>query len=170
MTTQQFRNAAIRIYAAEMGLEGACVGVTQQQLKDGYENMKISTDANLRGAAHDFLCAGPLGDPQMLLQRPDDPLVIEWKAKALDYLRKAAESGDRLAMGDLSLIYRDSDMVAADPVESLGYAIAQDQLAQRAGDNGLTGFLTIRLKEATPAQVEAANAKARQLLDRCCTK
>lgn len=70
-----------------------CGGLTERERQSRLDYLAIPVKAGLPGAAWQFAVEGPFGDPTALTTRPDDPLVKEWKAKAVAQLNDAA-AGD----------------------------------------------------------------------------
>jgi hypothetical protein len=151
--------------------KGACDGVTSQDLAKRRENLLAAVAAHIPAAAHQFLAEGFNGDPQALVQRPDDPLVLDWKRQVVSELQAAAQAGDRLAATDLSQMYRNnSGFVANDPVQSLTYALAEYAMDARDGHPMDEKFIEKVKARYTPDQVAAATSASTPLIQACCGK
>lgn len=75
-----------------------CSGMTERERVARLDYLAAAVAAGVPGAAVAFALEGPFGDPSALRTRPDDPLVLAWKATARARLSEAAEAGDMLAL------------------------------------------------------------------------
>lgn len=71
-----------------------CGQMTERERQARLDYLTIAVKAGLPGAAWTFASEGPFGDPSALKTRPDDPLVVAWKAQAVSQLNEAASAGD----------------------------------------------------------------------------
>lgn len=73
-----------------------------------------------------FLKEGPFGDPALNNAASlNDPSVVEWMARSREYVRQAAEKGDREAIGNMSNYYQ---FVEVDHYKALMYYSASLEL------------------------------------------
>lgn len=77
-----------------------CGAMTERERQSRIDYLSIAAKAAVPGAAIDFLREGPFGDNSALTTRPNDPLVLEWKAVARVQLVSEAELGKDLAALD----------------------------------------------------------------------
>ncbi|MFL6677404.1 MAG: hypothetical protein ACJ8IK_03625 [Burkholderiaceae bacterium] len=135
-----------------------------------YESLKVAVAGNVRGAAHQYLAEGPFGDHDALTQRPDDPLVAQWKEEAVAGLKSSADSGDRQAMIDLMQLYDSGVIVARDPVKALTYLLVENQVAEQFGHPRSPTYIQRAEAHLTPEQISAATLDSKRILEHCCTK
>ena len=145
--------------------KGACDGVSDHDLASKYQNLKFAVSAHLPAAAYEFYQAGFNGDISAANQRPDDPLVIEWKQQVASELLRAADAGDLNAMSVLYRLYdgADAGLVEKDPVKSLTYFIARSTLLAQEGQPMSPDFIARREARYTPEQIATAKAGARAI-------
>jgi len=149
---------------------GACDGVSDAQLAIRYENLKVAVASNIPGAAHQYLAEGPFGDNDALTQRPEDPLVVQWKEQVVAGLKLAAEAGDRVSLIDLMQIYDSGVIAPRDPVQSLTYLMVEDKIATQSGHPHTANYLQNAQAGYSPEQVRAATREAKSFFDRCCAR
>jgi len=166
-TVQAEREAA---HPERAQYQGACDGVTDSQLTSRYDNLKIAVAANVRGAAHQYLVEGPFGDHDALTQRPDDPLVVQWKQETVAALNSSAVSGDRVAITDLMQLYDSGVIVPRDPVRSLTYLLVENQLAAQSGHPHNSTYVQRAEAALTADQVAQATQESKIFYQHCCAK
>lgn len=71
-----------------------CSEMTERERQARLDYLTIAVKAGLPGTAMTFAQEGPFGDYSALKTRPDDPLVVTWKAQAVSQLNEAARAGD----------------------------------------------------------------------------
>lgn len=147
-----------------------CGGITQSQKNSRLDFLAAAVKGGAYGATTSFLDAGPFGDPNALRDRADDPLVLEWKHRAIAQLTERADDGE--LMGTLTLMReyaRGGDIVPKDPLLAYGYVsamrLAMDELLRPGGTNPYTDEYWQWLRdELTPEQQAAALAKANSIV------
>jgi hypothetical protein len=75
-----------------------CSGMTERERVARLDYLAVAVAAGVPGAAVAFAHEGPFGDASAPKTRPDDPLVVAWKATAKARLSEAAETGDMKAL------------------------------------------------------------------------
>lgn len=115
-----------------------CDGMSERIKMDSIDHLAVAAQAGVMGADSAFMQAGPFGDPSALVSRPDDPLVVAWKAQALAYVTVRARDADMGSLMTLTAAYSSgNDVIAKDPALALAYAIAihkiQEQFALPPG-------------------------------------
>src|SRR5450830_1173347 len=102
-----------------------CGGMTQSQKNSRLDFLAAAVKGGAYGATTSFLEAGPFGDPNALRDRPDDPLVLEWKHRAIAQLTERADDGELMGVLTLMREYaRGGDIVSKDPLLAYGYVSA----------------------------------------------
>jgi hypothetical protein len=154
-----------------------CGGMTERQRQSRLDFLAIAAHAGVPGAALAFAREGPFGDPGALRTRPEDPLVVEWKARAAELLARAAEAGNDVG----ALIYMadesvgGSDVIDRNPLLAFRYGAA---LGGIYGDLHGADDVLVQLyapdsepmmalaKELSPAQRAAELEAARRIVER----
>jgi len=157
--------------AAEKAAETKlCGGMTQSQKNSRLDFLAAAVKGGANGATSSFLEEGPFGDPNALRDRPDDPLVREWKRQAIAQLTERADDGEIIGATTLMKEYqRGGDIVPKDPLLAYGYVLALrlvfDDILGPGGINPYTDEYWHGLRnELTPEQQAAALAKANSIL------
>lgn len=152
-----------------------CAGMTERQWQARLDYLAFAAERGVPLAVWSFAHEGPFGDPSALKTRPDDPLVREWKAKAINQLTQSAEAGEPLTLMMWGLERMSgSDLAPKDPVQGYAYLLATSLIqadlhgpnaatAQLYGTNGQ--LMTIFASTLTPEQRAAATAAARRIAD-----
>jgi hypothetical protein len=97
------------------------------------ELLRAAVNGGVPGAASRELMEGPFGDVNALTDRPEDPLVVAWKAKVLEDLTRAAAHADTEAAGDLASMFEDGfTVVSPDLRRSLQYQWVYAALLERS--------------------------------------
>lgn len=103
-----------------------CAGMTERQRQSRLDYLALALQADVPGSAVAFANEGPFGDPAALDNRPDDPLVQQWKAQANAQLARQAESG--VDVGVLHYLMAQtvngSNLSAKDPALAYRYGLA----------------------------------------------
>ncbi|MEG2902239.1 MAG: hypothetical protein RR983_18240, partial [Massilia sp.] len=150
-----------------------CGAMTERERLARLDYLATAVKAGVPGAAWMHAVEGPFGDPSALTTRPDDPLVLEWKATAASQLDTAAEAGDTTALllwGMQKLT--GSDLTDKHPVQGYGYLVAVgmiDAQVAQPGDRSPqmfaegSGLLTALGGQLTQEQRAAALVEARRI-------
>src|SRR5471032_2625574 len=82
-------------------LRRTCAGLTGRTRLDRFRLLSYAVDQGIPGALAVYIFAGPQGDRAALKERPDDPVVVEWRADALRRLDERIAQGypDALLFG-----------------------------------------------------------------------
>ncbi|MFZ4873941.1 hypothetical protein ACL9RI_02560 [Janthinobacterium sp. Mn2066] len=142
-----------------------CGGMTQSQKNSRLDFLAAAVKGGAYGATSSFLEAGPFGDPNALRDRPNDPLVLEWKRQAIAQLTERADDGEIIGATTLMKEYlRGGDIVPKDPLLAYGYVSAlrlvHDDILGPGGVNPYADQYWQSLRDAlTPEQQAAALAK-----------
>lgn len=153
-----------------------CGQMTERERLARLDYLAAAVNGGVPGAVLAHVAEGPFGDPSALTTRPDDPLVREWKASAVEQLTRAAEAGDQatLTVWGIQTLYG-SDLAPKDPVQGYAYLVASVILeAERLGLGTLSAqaqadgspLLNALAGELTQQQRAAAIAAGRQLAGR----
>ena len=106
-------------------LKKRCASITDVMRRSKNDYLVTATSAGVPGTAVAWLERGPLGAPQMLREKPDDPLVKEWKNQASAMLIRDGEQGYIDALSRLMQGYSKSNpLFNVDPGKALAYATA----------------------------------------------
>lgn len=153
-----------------------CSPMTERERQSRLDYLAIAAQAGVWGAAVAFAGEGPFGDPTALRTRPQDPLVVEWKARAIEQLTRSAESGaDVGAIAYLAHAYAGSDLAEPDILLSYRYRMAELLLkeASQAPDAFLARAFAIHragfedmVKDATPEERATELAAAQRIAAR----
>lgn len=165
---EEGRRATERFLASE---QARCGDIGAQQYSTAVAKLEQAAAGRVPGAAIEFLAAGPFGDPDALSTRPDDPLVQAWRAKAVDYLIEAAESGDVDSLSTLSVLNANGHAAEPDRRAALMYQVAYEQARRMAGRAAVNEpAATARMAAGLSAEdVEQATRQGKALAARCCT-
>ncbi|MBV6319600.1 hypothetical protein [Duganella violaceipulchra] len=166
--------------AAEKAAEKLlCADMTERMRTTRLDHLALAARAGIDSADLAFLQTGPFGDRSALESRPDDPLVLAWKAQALSYLEAQAQQGRIPSMITLLGEYNeDSALQKRHPLAALRYATAvHDHYeallggANRTAPNPLPDEFMQKMSQGlSPDQVRLATAEGRQLLARAMKK
>jgi hypothetical protein len=94
---ERYGDGAARIAAA-------CDDLSQRDVELRIELAARAADDGVPGAASAWIEEGPYGDRTALLQRPDDPLVVEWAQQAIARVLAATRRADTEAIGQFGLL------------------------------------------------------------------
>jgi len=149
-----------------------CGDLTSAQIAGRLSLLERAAAAAVPGAAVALADEGPFGDRSALEQRPDDPLVIDWKRHVVELMQAAAQQGDRAAMVALSNAYQGA-LAERDPQRALAWWVAQTELTRIAG--GRVSRADSRVGAALRASLSAEQAAAaveqgQKLATTCCRK
>lgn len=117
------------------GMTAMCGNMTERERQARLDYLALAVEGGAPGAAWIFAGEGPFGDRSALQTRPGDPLVQEWKARAVTQLTQAAEAGDlaTLTVWGIQKLYG-SDLADKDAVLGYGYLLAVSFIeADRSG-------------------------------------
>lgn len=152
-----------------------CANMTERQWQARLDYLAYAARYGVPLAVWSFAHEGPFGDPSALKTRPDDPLVQEWRTKAIAQLTQSAEAGEPLTLMMWGLErMTGSDLAPKDPLQGYTYLLAtsliqadrygpNDRTAQLYGANGQ--LMTIFAGKLTPEQRAAAAVAARRIAD-----
>ncbi|APA67226.1 hypothetical protein [Janthinobacterium sp. 1_2014MBL_MicDiv] len=146
-----------------------CASLTQRQRDERLAYLATAAKAGVPGASTIFLSEGPFGDRSALRNRPDDPLVQEWKRQAIAQLTAQADEGELSSVSTLMMAYlRDGDVVRKDAPQAYGYLLALrmvygELLAPGIANPYQDEYWHWLQDELTPAQQAAATAKAQAI-------
>ncbi len=154
---------------AESDISKFCANLNPDQMQTAFRVTLLdeAARAGVPLAAIRFIEEGPFGDPTALTHRWSDPLVQEWRHRAIDYLLLAAKGGDKAAM--LSLINQfgsGGGLVGKIDIESAltyAYALEYTYRSEGSGQVQAAERQTKRIAaKATEAAIERAqeNGKA----------
>lgn len=93
--------------------------------------------ARVPGSSVALLEAGPNGDISALTQRPDDPLVLEWKRTTFDLLMRDAKAGNADALRALSSAYGHGLYAPIDPKLDAALEMALTASYEKRGSRAL---------------------------------
>jgi hypothetical protein len=151
-----------------------CDGLRPDQLARRMELVERAAAAHVPGATHQLLAAGPNGDIDALETRPDDLLVVEWKARTLDLLQLSAQAGDIDAFATLSHVYEQGVLSQASRELALRYQVAFKEAQQfRNGKppSPASAALIAQLSQGMPKEVAARESEAgKRLAEHCCKR
>ena len=146
-----------------------CAGMTQRQRDERLAYLATAARAGVPGAATLFLSEGPFGDRSALRNRPDDPLVQEWKRQAIAQLTAQADEAELSSVSTLMMAYlRDGEVVRKDAPQAYGYLLAlrmvyDDILAPGTTNPYQDEYWHWLQNELTPEQQAAAALKAQAI-------
>lgn len=104
--------------------------------------VRKAAEYGLAGAAHYLILEGPTGNGMTdFVNRPYDPMVVQWRERMADLLRLAARKGDISASQGLSNMYADGDGIIGkrDPKLALQYGAAAYALYEQKNGKPLLG-------------------------------
>jgi len=138
-----------------------CGDLSDQQILGRRKYVQEAAEAGVPTAALRLAEEGPFGDLSALVNRPDDPAVLEWRRHTVDLLKLAAKKGDVDAMGSLSNMYATGGGIieGRDPVKALEYNTAMWEAVKKATgkESAFAGQKIRELSEGlTAEQIEAA--------------
>ncbi|MDB5934725.1 MAG: hypothetical protein JWQ01_2069 [Massilia sp.] len=153
-----------------------CSQMTERERQARLDFLSIAVKAGITGSAVAFAQEGPFGDRSALQTRPNDPLVLEWKALATAQLTTAAEEGgDMTAIAYLVAQYASgSELTDKKPLLAYRYQIAQGQIFREliGRDNGLSKvfapdseMMVAMAKEFSPEERAAELAAADRIVE-----
>lgn len=125
-----FQNPAERVefLAQRESLKTLCAGLSPAQLQERLQFLVTAARAGIAAAQIDFYTEGPNGKTIDLTENRTDPVVEQWKKDAMVYLKSAANQGEPMALGLLSLAYDAGELVPQDQKMSLAYSVAEAML------------------------------------------
>lgn len=126
-------------------LAALCAGISPAQVQERLGFLNLAARAGNKAAQIDVYMEGPYGRSVDLAQNPDDPIVRQWKADALAYLKQAGDQCDHFALALLSTVYDAGQLTGRDMRSAMAYSIAaaiprqkpltQAQLRDRFGED-----------------------------------
>ncbi len=130
------------------------------------------SDAASAGVAESdvaFMSEGPFGDPSALNSRPNDPLVVAWKQKALSLVQENADRGVISSIKMLHIGYSAGALLyEKDPVLALTYGYVLEQLVsshpEELTDIRLFSAANETIKSEIPDKVELARSAANEIV------
>ena len=156
-----------------------CADMTERMRTTRLDHLALAARAGIDSADLAFLQTGPFGDRSALESRPDDPLVLAWKAQALSYLEAQAQQGRIPSMITLLGEYNeDSALQKRHPLAALRYATAVHDYheimlgdATKTTPNPLPDTFMQKMSQGlSPDQVRLATTEGKQLLARAMEK
>jgi hypothetical protein len=141
------------------------------------QDLLRAVTAKVPGAVMAFVFEGPFGDQNALVDRSDDPLVVQWKAQALKYLVGSANDGDIHSLRALANAY-DFDnggaprFVDQSLAETVVYLTAAIEILKVRSDRYQA---EMKWRDSTVKKMDAAAAAAairrgEEIAKTCCTK
>jgi hypothetical protein len=82
----------------------ACGDLSARQVESRIELAASAADDGVPGAVTAWIEEGPFGDRSALTQRPDDPLIVQWAAQAIERVLAAARRSDTAAIGQFGML------------------------------------------------------------------
>lgn len=108
-----------------------CAGMTERVRLSRHEFLKRAYDGGERLAILSIAREGPFGDPSALQTRPDDPLVVQWKAWVRSEIVAQAEDGSFPAIGWLGMVtMMGNALFERDPRLAYRYGVADGMLTE----------------------------------------
>lgn len=171
-----------RKHAPERGaynvpVEEACGDISNAQLRQRHDYLAKAVKAGVPGALLAKSFSGPHdGEWHVFTNRPDDPMIKEWRDTFYGELVDSAErTGSFEAMNLLAKFNMTGTLREKNEVHALGYHLAGLELARSSSNPDLQEHAKdprteTYSKDLTPEQLAAANAFARALLAKCCRK
>ncbi|MES2113793.1 MAG: hypothetical protein V4578_01510 [Pseudomonadota bacterium] len=121
-----------------------CATISPAQVQERMQFLSSAARAGIRDAQIDFYMEGPGGKPVQQNDGASDPLLAQWQADALTFLKSAGAQCDPFALGLLSNAYDAGDLAARTPRLAVAYGVAaaaarhvglnRQQLLNRFGD------------------------------------
>ena len=148
-----------------------CQDIKAEQIAARLRDLDTAVAAGVAGAAVALADEGPFGDRTALAQRPDDPLVLEWKRRVIELETAAARRGDRAAIVALANEYHSGGLVDRDPQQALMYWAAQRELERQSGlplSRSASRVAAARGSGLGAEQLAQAFAGGQQLALGCC--
>ncbi len=151
-----------------------CSKVPREKIFDRFKYLNSANAAKLPEAAIDYYRAGPSGQPEDLITRPDDLGVLEWKRNAIAGLTEAAATGNRDSMALLSDIFSNrEDQVNFNQEMSVAYLMLL-QMSRPIGDLTASKYRQIEIERQTRAmssdQIKRAELLSQSLFEKCCQR
>jgi hypothetical protein len=163
--------------ARDANVKETCGNITELQIRESSKNLDIAIAAKVPGSAVEFSMMGPIsGDWTALESRPDDPLVLEWKRKVVQFLTEAAGRGDTDSMWVLSTTYDAGIIADKNPELAVTYFTEMQEVLKQRGEltpkKTATGEKLVKLfsQGLSAEQASAAIAAGKQLAVACCGK
>lgn len=158
--------------AGDKELLNYCRDLAEHQLNDRLTLLEIALREGVPGAAVMFFKEGPNGDLTALAQRPNDPLVSEWKRRAADALEKSAMNGDLEALATLGASYQFGQLTEPELEKALTLEVAllrllpEDDAPRLASQRLVVESLTARLPEKNARQAETQGLELAARIER----
>ena len=154
-----------------------CGNISGNQIAARSDYLDMALKAKVPGAATAFLQEGPIGgDLTALASRPTDPLIIDWKHKAIRVLIDASNEGDVDSLNQLSTIYHMGTLAEKNIELALTYEIARQDILKSQGKltpaqaklgDRLSAVLAMEL---SPEQIASATNNGKRMAIDCCNK
>ena len=158
-------------------VKNICGDITDSQIAMRNTYLRKALDANVPGAVSAFIALGPIeGDPRAIETRADDPIIVEWKTKALAMATDSAKSGDISSLSLLETNYQIGMLTAPDPKLALAYEIAKQEILSNRGvykrKNGdlSSNLLTTLSSTLSKEQISEATDIGKSLAASCCKR
>ena len=161
-----FRNPEVDKFHDERLKE--CSELAYSYRRDYLSWLKPAIDQKVPGAAILFLSAGPNGNLDDLQFRASDPIVVEWKKTAIDYLIQAARNGEASAALVLAQIYSTDAYGTPDAALDVGYMMAMQELRRKNNQpvsEAISNHIKEQFKKLPPEEQARAKIAASQILN-----
>lgn len=138
-----------------------CNDVAPSYERDYLDWLRLANQKKIPGASVQTLLTGPDGDITSLTQRPDDPLVQEWRKTTYEALLRDARSGDNQALISLSTAYGNGTFAPVDPKVEAGFELAL-MASQEKNKRKITSYQRKYLEQKIGRLNEADQAWAKE--------
>lgn len=138
-----------------------CNDLAPSYERDYLDWLRLANQKNTPGASVQALLTGPAGDITSLTQRPDDPLVQEWRKTTYEALLRDARSGDDQALISLSTAYGNGTFSPVDPKVEAGFELAL-MASQEKNKRRITSYQRKYLEQKFGRLNEADQAWAKE--------
>lgn len=98
-----------------------CQHVNYSYFRERLKWIEVAIDARIPGAGTEWVRQGPNGSQIDPYQRPDDPLIVAWRLRALEILNAEAKRGDTEAIGSLLIAHSKLGIAGFDAAKMHAY-------------------------------------------------
>jgi hypothetical protein len=173
---EQDPDRALLINAGVVGekfIKQSCGDLTEADFRDRLALVERAAEAGIPMAALYFSAEGPWGDTEALYSRWDDPLVQEWRARAIRLWHLAAQKGDVGALGAIQSNYETGEGLIAEKNSELAlrYAVAKHIVHEAETGRAIVGakreldqMIAAVTSEAAAREKAAGEAMAKHIL------
>jgi hypothetical protein len=113
----------------------ACQDISPLQMAQRVSLVERAARAGVPGAAAAWTTEGPFGDKTALMQRPDDPLVVEWANQAIEMIKAATKQNDVEAIGQFGLLCMNWELDEVDKLKVVLHDADERELRARVERN-----------------------------------